>query len=71
MFYVDPALPPEAQAIRIETAGFGPDALVYANDVLQGGLNHAGVFALPLRRGSQYIVVEDATALSTVTIEVR
>ena len=71
VFYVDPSLPPEAQAIRIETAGFSPDALVYANDVLQGGINHAGVFALPLRRGSQHIVVEDENALSTVTIEVR
>ncbi|MCL2044360.1 MAG: penicillin-binding protein 1C [Treponema sp.] len=71
VFFVDPALPPEAQAIRIETAGFSPGALVYANDVLQGSLNHAGVFALPLRRGSQYIVVEDENGLSAVTIEVR
>jgi hypothetical protein len=51
VFYFDPALPPEAQAVRVETAGFGPDALVYSGDILQGGLNHAGVLALPLRRG--------------------
>ncbi|MDR1252905.1 MAG: transglycosylase domain-containing protein [Treponema sp.] len=59
VFYVDPGLPPEAQALRIETAGFGPDALVYADGVLQGSLNQAGVYVLPLLRGSHHITVED------------
>jgi len=71
VFYFDPALPPEAQAIRIETAGFNPGALVYANDVLQGSINHAGVFALPLRRGRYRITVEDENASAMTQIEVR
>jgi penicillin-binding protein 1C len=71
VFYYDPALPPEAQAIRVETAGFSGGALVYANEILQGSLNHAGVFALPLSRGFQRITVEDDNGFSTVNIEVR
>jgi penicillin-binding protein 1C len=72
VFYFDPALPPEAQALRIETAGFGSEALVYADDVLQGSLNQAGVYALPLRRGPHRIVVEDESGASAgVEIEVR
>jgi penicillin-binding protein 1C len=71
VFYLNPALPPEAQAIRIETSGFNPGAAVYANDILQGALNHAGVFALPLRRGLQRIVVEDENAWNSVEITVR
>jgi penicillin-binding protein 1C len=72
VFYFDPALPPDAQAIRVETAGFGPGALVYADDTLQGILNQAGVFALPLRRGRHRIVVEDESGASAAAeIEVR
>jgi penicillin-binding protein 1C len=72
VFYVDPALPGEAQAIRVETAGFGDEALVYANTVLQGSVNQAGVFALPLRRGRHRITVEDERGQSAETeIEVR
>jgi penicillin-binding protein 1C len=71
VFYFDPALPPEAQAIRIETVGFNADALVYADDVLQGSLNNAGVFALSLRRGRQRITVEDGNSISEVEIEVK
>jgi penicillin-binding protein 1C len=71
VFYLDPALPPEAQAVRVETAGFSPGALVFVNDILQGSINHAGVFALPLRRGSQRITVEDDHAASATEIEVR
>ena len=71
VFYLDPALPPGAQAVRIETAGFSPGALVYANDILQGSINHAGVFALPLRRGFSRIMVEDSYAAGTTEIEVR
>jgi len=71
VFYFNPALPPEAQAIRIETTGFDVGALVYANDVLQGSLNNAGIFRLPLLRGRQRIVVEDGEAVSEVEIEVR
>jgi penicillin-binding protein 1C len=72
VFYFDPALPPEAQAIRVETVGFGPDALVYSGDILCGSLNPAGVFALPLHRGRHRIVVEDESgAAASVEIEVR
>jgi penicillin-binding protein 1C len=71
VFYFDPALPPEAQAIRIETTGFDIGAFVYANDVLQGSLNNAGVFALSLRRGRQRITVEDGNSFSAVDIEVK
>jgi len=52
-------------------AGFEPGAFVYANDVLQGSLNHAGVFALPLRRGRQRILVEDGNSTNEVGIEVK
>ncbi|MDR2479117.1 MAG: penicillin-binding protein 1C [Treponema sp.] len=72
VFYADSALPPEAQAIRVETAGFGPEALVYANDALQGSLNQAGVFVLPLHRGRFNIRIEDESGSSAaVNIEVR
>jgi penicillin-binding protein 1C len=71
VFYFDPALPPEAQAIRIETTGFDAGAFVYANDVLQGSLNNAGVFHLALRPGRQRIVVEDGNSVSAAEIEVR
>jgi len=71
VFHFNPSLPPEAQAIRVETAGFGVGALVYANGILQGSINHAGVFALPLRRGSHNIVVEDENGYDVVEILVR
>ncbi|MDR1587381.1 MAG: transglycosylase domain-containing protein [Treponema sp.] len=72
VFYLDPALPPEAQALRIEAAGFGVEAIVYVDDVPQGGLNPAGVYVLPLRRGHHRIVVEDENGQSAETeIEVR
>jgi len=71
VFHFNPTLPPESQAIRIETAGFGPGALVLANDVPQGSLNHAGVFAMPLRRGLHRIAVEDENGYDIVEITVR
>ncbi|MCL2761858.1 MAG: penicillin-binding protein 1C [Treponema sp.] len=71
VFYFDPTLPPAAQAIRIETTGFSPEALVYANDVLQGSINHAGIFTLPLRRGAHRITVEDENGSAVTDIAVR
>jgi penicillin-binding protein 1C len=72
VFYLDPALPLDAQAVRIETAGFGPNAFVYDNGLLQGSLNHAGVFVLPLSRGRHTISVEDDAGITaTVLFEVR
>jgi penicillin-binding protein 1C len=67
VFYLDPALPPEAQALRIEAAGFDAEAHVYVDDVLQGSLNRAGVYVLPLRRGSHRILVEDEKGRSAKT----
>jgi len=71
VFHFNPSLPPEFQAIRVETVGFGPGALVHANGVLQGSINHAGVFALPLRRGTHRIVVEDGDGYDAIEISVR
>jgi penicillin-binding protein 1C len=71
IFYFDSSLPSDAQAIRIETAGFSSNALVYSDDILQGGVNQAGVFALPLRRGHHRITVEDEYGTAEVQIEVR
>jgi penicillin-binding protein 1C len=71
VFYYNSALPPEAQAVRIETAGFSSGALVYSDEVLQGSLNYAGVFALPLRRGAHRITVEDETVSCITEIIVR
>jgi penicillin-binding protein 1C len=72
VFYFDPSLPYEAQAVRVETAGFTPDAHVYCDDLLQGSLNQAGVIALPLYRGRHRIAVEDGNGASaSVEIEVR
>jgi penicillin-binding protein 1C len=71
VFYLDPALPSEAQAIRVETTGFNSGAYVFANDMLQGSINHAGVFALPLHQGSWRITVEDESGTGMTEIEVR
>jgi len=72
VYYLDPSIPPNAQALRVETNGFSADALVYSDGVLQGSLNHAGVYALPLSRGQHTVVVEDLDGTSAVVIfEVR
>jgi penicillin-binding protein 1C len=72
VFYLDPSLPPEAQALRLETAGFGPEAPVYIDQILQGVLNPAGVYALPLFRGRHRVTVEDDTgARAWADFEVR
>ena len=71
VFYFNPGLPPEAQAIRIETAGFGPGAAVYANDELRGAINQAGVFIMPLSRSLRRITVEDENGSSSADITVR
>jgi penicillin-binding protein 1C len=72
VFYRDPGLPPEAQALRLETVGFGDDAAVYLNDELQGRLNYAGLYVLPLQRGNHTVTVEDPQGASASTnFEVR
>jgi len=72
VYYLDPSLPPQAQALRIETCGFGQDALLYEDGILLGSLNHAGVYSLPLSRGHHTVFVEDSGgALASVEFEVR
>jgi penicillin-binding protein 1C len=72
VYYLDPALPAEAQALRIETRGFSPGALVYIDGLLWGELNQAGVYVLPLSRGPHEVLVEDAGGSSAaVEFEVR
>ena len=72
VYYLDPSLPPDAQAIRIEATGFASDALVYTDGILMGSLNYAGVYALPLTRGSHTVTVEDSAGSSaSVNFEVK
>jgi hypothetical protein len=72
VFYLDPSLPAGAQALRVETSGFGPGALLFADGELSGSLNHAGVYALPLSRGRHSITVADAEGSSaSADFEVR
>ena len=60
VYYLDPSLPPEAQALRIETSGFNEGALVFVNEELHGSLNYAGVYAFPLSRGNHRVAVTDS-----------
>ncbi|MDR2447359.1 MAG: penicillin-binding protein 1C [Treponema sp.] len=71
VFYVDPSLPVDAQAIRIETFGFGDDALVFVDGVLAGRLDSAGVFVAPVSRGKRTVFVEDDVSGAHVEFEVR
>ncbi|MDR0708110.1 MAG: penicillin-binding protein 1C [Treponema sp.] len=71
VFYVDPSLPADAQAIRIETSGFGDGALVFVDDVLAGSLDSAGVFMAPVSRGKRMVFVEDDASGAHVEFEVR
>jgi penicillin-binding protein 1C len=72
VFYLDPSLPAEAQAIRVETTGFSESALVFVDGELVGSLNHAGVYALPLSRGRHSLTVADSEGSSAeVEFEVR
>ena len=72
VYYLDPSVPPEVQALRVETTGFSQDAQIYDNGLLMGSLNFAGVYALPLSRGFHTVVVEDfGGAYASVNFEVR
>lgn len=72
VYFLDPSVPQESQALRIETSGFGMDAMVYSDGILQGSLNHAGVYALPLSKGRHTVLVEDSDGVSAaVNFEVR
>jgi penicillin-binding protein 1C len=72
VFYLDPSLPFEAQALRVETSGFSQSALLFSDGELLGSLNHAGVYALPLSRGRHSITVSDPEGNSaSVDFEVR
>jgi penicillin-binding protein 1C len=72
VFYLDPSLPAEAQALRVETSGFGSGALLFSDGELVGSLNYAGVYALPLSRGLHSITVSDTEGSSaSADFEVR
>ncbi|MDR2793326.1 MAG: transglycosylase domain-containing protein [Treponema sp.] len=71
VFYADPSLPADAQAIRMETAGFGDDAFVFIDGVPAGSLDGAGVFMLPVSRGKRTVLVEDDESCAQVEFEVR
>ena len=72
VFYLDPSLPADAQAIRVETTGFSESALIFVDGELVGSLNHAGVYALPLSRGRHGVTVADAEgSAAEVEFEVR
>jgi hypothetical protein len=72
VYFLDPSLPPEIQALRVQTSGFGAEAILYSNGTLVGSLNHAGAYTLPLSRGRHTIMVEDLGGSSLpVTFEVR
>jgi len=72
VYYLNPSLPPETQALRLETVGFSQDAFVYSDGTLMGSLNYAGVYALPLSRGFHTVTVEDSEGSSaSVDFEVR
>ncbi|MDR3337222.1 MAG: penicillin-binding protein 1C [Treponema sp.] len=72
VFYLDPSQRGDAQAIRIEAAGFGAEGFVYVDGALAGRLNSAGVFVLPLTRGRhQAFIEDDYGARAGVRFEVR
>jgi len=74
VFYLDPSLPAESQALRVETTGFSSGALLFADGELLGSLNYAGVYALPLSRGRHSITVVDTEvegSSASVDFEVR
>ncbi|MDR0375384.1 MAG: penicillin-binding protein 1C [Treponema sp.] len=71
VFYLDPSLPADAQAIRIETSGFGDGALVFVDGAPAGSLDSAGVFMLPVSRGKRAVFVEDDENGAHVEFEVR
>jgi len=72
VFYLDPSLPAEAQALRVETTGFSSGALLFSDGELLGGLNYAGVYAFPLSRGRHSITVSDPDGNSaSADFEVR
>jgi len=74
VFYLDPSLPAEAQALRVETSGFSSGSLLFSDGELIGSLNYAGVYALPLSRGRHSVTVVDTVAegsFASVDFEVR
>lgn len=72
IFYYDPALPPEAQGLRLEAIGFSSSARVYVNDLPAGTLNKAGVCVVPLVKGKLRLSVQDDTGKRASTwCEVR
>ncbi|MDR1215364.1 MAG: penicillin-binding protein 1C [Treponema sp.] len=70
IFYTDPSNLEQTQGARIETVGFD-EAIVYLDGILQGKLNSAGIFILPLSRGSHTVKVDDGENNAEVVFEVK
>lgn len=72
LFLRDPSLPEEAQALRLETVGFGADALVSVDGIPMGALDGTGRALLPLVPGRHILRVEDGEGSAAETwYEVR
>ena len=72
VFYIDPSIPAESQALRVEAVGFSPESLVLLNGVPVGVLDFAGLAFLPLSRGRWTLRVEDPLGYQDeTTFEVR
>lgn len=72
VYFKDPSLPEEAQALRLETVGFGADALVSVNGIPLGALDGTGRALLPLVPGRHILRVEDGDGSAAETwYEVR
>ncbi len=71
VFYLDPSLPPSAQSLRLDTVGFGPEALVFMNGEPVGVLDAAGGRGLPLLRGQHRLLVSEGGRTAETRYEVR
>jgi len=71
VFFADPALPADAQAVRLEAAGFAPEAVVRIDGVPRAVLSTAGVAMLPLEKGIHRVEVNDGAASAETEYEVR
>jgi penicillin-binding protein 1C len=72
VFYSDPSIPAESQALRVEAVGFSPESLVLLNGIPVGVLDYAGLAFLPLSRGRWTLRVEDSLGYQDeTTFEVR
>jgi hypothetical protein len=70
VFYIDPSDSEQTHGVRIETIGFR-GATVYLDGIVQGKLNSAGVFILPLSLGLHIVRVQDRENSAETAFEVK